>query len=95
MKLLGITNELNDSTNKGAPRWRSGKESACQCRSARDEVQSLSQEVPLKEETAAYFNILAWKIPRAEEPGRLQPMGYKESDTTKHACTYVQTKIKI
>ena len=24
---------------------------------------------------ATYSNILAWKIPRAEEPGRLQSMG--------------------
>ena len=58
-------------------------------------VQTLKQEVPLEEEMAAYFNIIAWKIPWAEEPGRPQPMGYKESDTTEHACTYVQTKIKM
>ena len=38
-----------------------------------------------------HFNILAWEIPRTEEPGRLQSMGWqKESDMTerlKHACT--------
>ena len=28
-------------------------------------------------------NPLAWKIPRMEEPGRLQSMGSLESDTTK------------
>ena len=58
-------------------------------------VQSLNQEVPLEEENATYFNILAWKIPWTEEPGGSQPMGYKESDMTEHACTYIQTKIKM
>jgi len=27
-------------------------------------------------------SILAWKIPRTEEPGRLQPMGLQGLDTT-------------
>ena len=30
------------------------------------------QENPLEEEIATHSRILAWKIPRAEEPGRLQ-----------------------
>ena len=34
-------------------------------------VQSLGQEVPLKEEIATPSSILAWKIPWMEEPGRL------------------------
>ena len=38
-------------------------------------VQSLGQEDPLEQEMAAHSNILAWKISKAEEPGRLQPMG--------------------
>ena len=29
---------------------------------------------------ATCFNILAWKIPGREGPGRLQSMGHKESD---------------
>ena len=36
------------------------------------QVRSLTQEDPLEEEMAAHSSILAWKIPRAEEPGRLQ-----------------------
>ena len=28
------------------------------------------------------FHILAWRIPRTEEPGRLQSMGSQESNTT-------------
>ena len=31
---------------------------------------------------ATRFNLLAWKIPWGEEPGGLQSMGCKESDTT-------------
>ena len=35
-------------------------------------VRSLGQEDPLEKEMATYSNILAWKIPWTEEPGRLQ-----------------------
>ena len=45
-------------------------------------VQSLDQEDPLEEETATHSSILVWRIPWTEEPGRLQSMGHKESDTT-------------
>ena len=45
-------------------------------------------EDSLKEEMAIHSSILAWKIPRMEEPGRLQSEGYKESDTNKHAHMY-------
>ena len=38
-------------------------------------VQSLGQEGPLEEGMATHSNILAWKIPWLEEPGRLQSMG--------------------
>ena len=38
-------------------------------------IQSLDQEDPLEEGTATHYNILAWKIPWTEEPGRLQSMG--------------------
>ena len=33
---------------------------------------------------ATHSSILAWRIPWTEEPGRLQSMGSKKSDTTKH-----------
>ena len=41
-------------------------------------VQSLGQKDPLENEMAAHSSILAWEIPRAEEPGGLQPMGSQE-----------------
>ena len=45
-------------------------------------VRSLSWEVPREEELTTHSSILAWRISWAEEPGRLQSMGSKESDTT-------------
>ena len=38
-------------------------------------VQSLGWEDPLEEKMAVHFHILAYKVPRTEEPGRLQSMG--------------------
>ena len=46
------------------------------------QVWFLGQEDPLEEEMATYSSILAWRIPRTEEPGRLQSMVLQESDTT-------------
>ena len=37
-------------------------------------VQSLGREDPW-EKMATHSSILAWKIPRTEEPGGLQPIG--------------------
>ena len=39
------------------------------------QVQSLSWEDPLEKEMAIHSSILAWKMPWAEEQGRLQSMG--------------------
>ena len=39
------------------------------------QVRSFGQEDPLEEEMATHFSILAWKIPWAKEPGRLQSLG--------------------
>ena len=46
------------------------------------QVQSLGQEDPLEKEMATHSSILAWKIPRTEELGRLQSVGLQESDIT-------------
>ena len=43
---------------------------------------SLAQEDPLEEGMATHSSILAWKIPRTEEPGRLQSIGLEREDTT-------------
>ena len=38
-------------------------------------VRSLGWEDSLEKEMATHSSTLAWKIPRTEEPGRLQSMG--------------------
>ena len=38
-------------------------------------VQSLGQEDPLEKGMATHSNILAWRIPGTEEPGRSQSVG--------------------
>ena len=39
------------------------------------QVQSLGREDPLEEGMATHSSILAWRIPRTEEPGELPSMG--------------------
>ena len=41
------------------------------------QVQSLGWEDPLEEEVATHSSILAWRIPRQEEPSRVQSMGWQ------------------
>ena len=61
------------------------------------QVWSLGWEDPLEEEMATHSNILAWKIPWTEEPGRLlSPKGPKESNMTgqlsmehRHSAAYI------
>ena len=38
----------------------------------KDRVQSLGQEDPLEKGMATHSSVLAWEIPRTEEPGGLQ-----------------------
>ena len=44
-------------------------------------VRSLGQGEPLKQEMAIHSSNLTWKIPRTEEPGRLQSIGLQRSWT--------------
>ena len=60
-------------------RGTSGKESACD---AQTQVQRLGWGDPLEEEMATYSSILAWRIPWAKEPRRVQSTGSQESDKT-------------
>ena len=39
------------------------------------QVRFLGEEDPLEKGMATHSSILAWRIPRMEEPGRLQSMG--------------------
>ena len=51
------------------------KESTCNEGDVADVVQSLGRKDPLEKDMAARSSILAWEIPRTEEPGGLQFMG--------------------
>ena len=51
-------------------------------------VRSLRREDPLEKERATHSSILALRIPQTEEPGRLQSMGSKESDTVEVTNTF-------
>ena len=44
-------------------------------------LQPLGWEDPLEKETATHSNILAWRIPRIEEPGSLQSLRWPKSQT--------------
>ena len=57
-------------------------------------VRSLGREDPLEEEMATHSSILAWRIPRTEEPGGLQSVGVTESDTTEQ-LTHTHTHITV
>ena len=48
----------------------------------------LVREDPLEKTMAAPSSILAWRIWWTEEPGGLQRMGRKESDTTERLTCY-------
>ena len=45
-------------------------------------VPSLVCKDPLEKEMATHSSILAWRIPKTDEPGRLQSMGLQKVDTT-------------
>ena len=52
-------------------------------------VWSLDQEDPLEKGMATHSSILAWRIPRTEEPGRLQSIGRRvEHDWSDLACMH-------
>ena len=44
------------------------------------QVQSLDWENPLEKEMETHSSILAWEIPRTEEPGGLQSMGFSRQE---------------
>ena len=63
----------------GLPCWLCGKESACSAGDA-GSITGLGRS-PGKE-MATHSSILAWDIPQTEEPGRLQSIGFQESNMT-------------
>ena len=54
------------------------------------QVLSVGREGPLKKGMTAHCSVLAWRIPRAEEPGDLQSMGSQRSLKLKRAIILVE-----
>ena len=69
------------SLGLGLPRWLSGKESACQCKSRRFD---LGLEDPLEEKIATHSSIATREIPWKRRPAGYSPWGRKESNTIEH-----------
>ena len=81
-----ISNLTQDFLNKstlvqGFPGGSDGKESNCSAMQE-TQVQFLGWEDPLKKGMATHYNILAWRIPWAEEPGWPQTMGFRSLSST-------------
>ena len=52
------------------------------------QVKSLGQEDPLEDSMATHSSILAWRIPKTEEPGRLQSTGSQSRTRLKRLSTH-------
>ena len=70
-----------------------GEASTCQCRRCqRLRFDPWVGKIPLKKERATHSSVLAWKIPGAEEPGRLQSTG---SQRVRHNWAIKQQKCHV
>ena len=58
-------------------------------------VGSLRWEGPLEKGMATHSNILAWRIPWTEEPGRLQSTGLQDSDTVEQLSHHHQVFLAV
>ena len=73
MKVMGFVYQLCHFLG---PSGASGKEPTCQCRRhKRHGFDPWVVKIPLEEGMATDSSILAWRIPRTEEPGGLQSTG--------------------
>ena len=62
--------------------YPTGKEPACQCRiHKRRWFNPWVGKISLEESMATHSSVLAWRIPWAEKPGRLQSIGLRKSQT--------------
>ena len=77
---------------QGFPGSWNGKEYGC---NAGDRVRSLGQEDPLEKGMAIHSNILAWRIPWTEEPGRLQSMGLQSWTQLKQLSIHITKKLLL
>ena len=55
----------------------------------------VSREDPLEEGMATHSNILAWRVPWTEKPGRLQSIGWHSRTQLKRLTTHAELVEKI
>ena len=55
------------------------------------QIPSMGRKGPQEEEMATHSSILAWRIPRTEEPGGVQPPGVTKNQTQLSAHTHTHT----
>ena len=60
-----------------------------------DGVQPLGWEDPPEKGMTTHSSVLAWKIPRTEDPDGLQSWGHKESDMTKHGKGDIKNQFMV
>ena len=58
------------------------------------QVRSLGQEDPLEEGMATHSRILAWRVPRTEDPGGLQSIGLQSRARLKQLSTHSRFALK-
>ena len=72
------------------------KKSACQCRTCRKLwFFPWVGKIPLEEEMATHSSILAWKVPRTEEPVGYSPRAQRESDMTEPQHGHTPSSVGI
>ena len=75
-KCTGPQNNQPPLFERGLPKWLSGKESTCECRSfRRHKFDPWVRKIPWRKKWASTPVFLPRKIPRTEEPGGLQSTG--------------------
>ena len=58
-------------------------------------VQSLGQKDPLEKGMATHSSIHAWRIPRTEDPGRLQSTGSQRTGYDRRKLAYIKCQAVI
>ena len=89
-----VASSLNLSLNHslGFPGGATGKESACQCRRCkRFGFDPWVGKIPWNRKWQTHSSILAWSIPWAEKPGRVQSMG---SQRVSHDWAWVCVRVR-
>ena len=90
---MDVHDIVQETGSGGFPGGSDHKESACN-------TGDMCLEGPLEKGIAAHSSILTWRIPWTEEPGGLQSMSHKESDTTErlghfHALTINTMRLSL